>query len=105
MRSPSRDCIASKSETAMAIPTKRFLRSDIARFASCLRSANKNRYPALTLTVIHAVERETPKNRKNIEWKLITDLPVQSRQGAIEKLEWYALRWKIEMFHKILKSG
>jgi hypothetical protein len=55
--------------------------------------------------VIHAEERETPKNRKKIEWKLITDLPVQSRQEAIEKLEWYALRWKIEMFHKILKSG
>ena len=26
-------------------------------------------------------------------------------QDAIEKLEWYAMRWKIEMFHKILKSG
>jgi len=55
--------------------------------------------------VIHAEERGTPKNRKKIEWKLITDLPVQSRKDAIEKLEWYALRWKIEVFHKILKSG
>jgi hypothetical protein len=63
------------------------------------------RYPALTLTVIYADERGTPKNRKKIEWKLITDLPVQSRQDATEKLEWYALRWKIEVFHKILKSG
>jgi len=34
--------------------------------------------------------------RKKIEWKLITDLPVSSRTDAIEKLEWYALRWKIE---------
>jgi hypothetical protein len=25
--------------------------------------------------------------------------------AAIEKLQWYALRWKIETFHKILKSG
>ena len=65
----------------------------------------QNRYPALTLTVIHAEERGTPKNRKRIEWKLITDLPVGSRTDAIEKLEWYALRWKIEVFHKILKSG
>jgi hypothetical protein len=65
----------------------------------------QKRYPALTLTVIHAEERETPKNRKKIEWKLITDLPVQSRKDAIEKLEWYAMRWKIEVFHKILKSG
>jgi hypothetical protein len=32
-------------------------------------------------------------------------LPVQTRKDVIEKLEWYALRWKIELFHKILKSG
>lgn len=61
--------------------------------------------PALTLTVLHAVERDPPKRGKGIDWKLITDLPVLSRQDAIEKLEWYALRWKIEVFHKILKSG
>ena len=65
----------------------------------------QRRYPALTLTVIHAQERGTPKNRKKIDWKLITDLPVGSRADVIEKLEWYALRWKIEVFHKILKSG
>jgi Transposase DNA-binding len=65
----------------------------------------QKRYPALILTVIHAEERGTPKNRKKIEWKLITDLPVESRADAIEKLEWYSLRWKIEVFHKILKSG
>jgi hypothetical protein len=65
----------------------------------------QNRYPALALTVIYAEERGTPKNRKKIDWKLITDVPVGSRTDAIEKLEWYALRWKIEVFHKILKSG
>jgi hypothetical protein len=27
---------------------------------------------------IRAEERETPENRTKIEWKLITDLPVQS---------------------------
>ena len=47
----------------------------------------------------------TPNNRKKIEWRLITDLTVRSRKDAIEKLEWYALRWEIEVFHKILKSG
>jgi hypothetical protein len=65
----------------------------------------QKRYPALTLSVIHAEERGAPKNRKKIDWKLITDLPVQSRRDALEKLQWYALRWKIEVFHKILKSG
>jgi hypothetical protein len=65
----------------------------------------QKRYPALVLTVLHATEHSKPKNRKRIEWKLITDLPVRSRADAAEKLEWYAIRWKIEMFHKILKSG
>jgi hypothetical protein len=65
----------------------------------------RKRYPALTLTVLHAQEREEPADRPRIDWKLITDLPVHSPEAAIEKLRWYALRWKIEVFHKILKSG
>ncbi len=62
-------------------------------------------YPELTLTVIHAQERGTPQGRGKIDWKLITNLPVRSRDQAIEKLKWYSMRWKIETFHKILKSG
>jgi hypothetical protein len=62
-------------------------------------------YPELFLTVIHATERTRPKDWEKIEWKLLADLPVLSCLDAIEKLEWYALRWKIETFHKILKSG
>jgi hypothetical protein len=65
----------------------------------------QKRYPGLNLTVIHASERRAPRGRKPIEWKLITDLPVHGRSEAIEKINWYALRWKIEVFHKILKSG
>ena len=65
----------------------------------------QNRYPALDLTVIHATERGAPKGRKPIEWKLITDLPARTRAEAVEKIDWYAMRWKIEVFHKILKSG
>ena len=65
----------------------------------------QKRYPALNLTVIHATERGTPTDRPQIEWKLITDLPVRSRRDAIEKIECYAMRWKIKVFHKILKSG
>jgi hypothetical protein len=57
-------------------------------------------YPALTLTVIHARERGVPTGRDQIDWKLITDLPVTSRKQAIEKLKWYSLRWRIEVFHK-----
>jgi Transposase DNA-binding len=65
----------------------------------------QKRYPALDLTVIHAQERCPPEGRAAIDWKLVTDLPVHSPEEAIEKLGWYARRWTIELFHKILKSG
>ena len=65
----------------------------------------QKRYPELTLTVIHAQELGTPKNREPIDWKLLTDLPVHSLAEAVQKLVWYALRWKVETYHKILKSG
>jgi hypothetical protein len=65
----------------------------------------KSRYPELQLTVIYAQERETPSERDPIDWKLITDLPVSTPLQAIERLGWYASRWKIETFHKIVKSG
>ena len=63
------------------------------------------RYPPLSLTVIHATEVDPPEGRKPIDWKLLTDLPDESTDQVIEKMAWYAMRWKIELFFKILKSG
>lgn len=65
----------------------------------------QKKYPGLKLTIIHAEEKGTPTNRDKIVWKLATNLPVNSMAEAVEKLDWYALRWRIETFHKILKSG
>jgi hypothetical protein len=65
----------------------------------------KKRYPELMVTVIEARERETSPDRERIDWKLITDLTVSTRLQAVEKVQWYALRRKIEVFHKIRKSG
>jgi hypothetical protein len=65
----------------------------------------QRRYPAPELTVIHADEREAPTGREPIRWRLLTDLPVDDLKAATGKLDWYAQRFKIETFHKILKSG
>ena len=65
----------------------------------------QKRYPALDLPVIHAREEREPEGRPAINWKLITDLPVTSTGDAVRMLHWYGMRWKIEMFHKTLKSG
>jgi hypothetical protein len=65
----------------------------------------QKRYAPLSLTVIHAHERGAPEGREPIRWNLLTDLPVEDLAAAIEKLNWYALRWKLETYHKVLKSG
>ena len=35
----------------------------------------------------------------------LTNLEVSSFEQACEKVRWYGLRWRIEMFFKVLKSG
>jgi hypothetical protein len=67
--------------------------------------SKQKRYSPLTVTILYAQEKQAPKGCEAINWKLITDLPVRTRAEALEKLNWYAMRWKIEVFHKIMKSG
>lgn len=64
----------------------------------------QKRYPALELSILHAREIAEPQGRACLEWKLVTDLPVVTIDDAVEKLRWYACHWKIELFHKVLKS-
>lgn len=65
----------------------------------------QKRYSPQRLTYIHALEIDPPADRPPIDWKLVTNLPVGDLAAAVEKLEWYALRWKAEVFHKVMKSG
>lgn len=46
-----------------------------------------------------------PKGNGPILWRLLTSLPVVEAAQAIEKVQWYAQRWQIEVLHKVLKSG
>lgn len=50
-------------------------------------------------------EKNPPINEEGLSWFLITNIPTNTNEEAIEKIKWYALRWNIEIFHKILKSG
>lgn len=58
------------------------------------------------LTAIMATEKEgsVPLCDRAC-WILLTNLPIRDVSSAIEKVHWYAQRWNVEVFHKILKSG
>ena len=68
-------------------------------------ASKRKRYGAQLLTYIHALELDPPTDRPPIDWKLVTNLPIGDLPAAVEKLEWYALRWKAEVFQKVMKSG
>jgi hypothetical protein len=61
--------------------------------------------PMVPLYAIMAIERRPPKNQSGIFWVLLTNMEVDNLDEAIEKVRWYSLRWNIEVFHKVLKSG
>lgn len=46
-----------------------------------------------------------PPGATPLEWLLLTTCPVPDATAALERLAWYACRWGIEVWHKILKSG
>jgi len=61
--------------------------------------------PPLTLWAVEARETRPPRQTTPVCWRLLTTLPVTCAQEAVEKVRWYALRWPIEVMHKVLKSG
>jgi hypothetical protein len=54
---------------------------------------------------IYVSEKKPPLDVHSIDWMLLTTIHILNIQEALEKIKWYCLRWRIEVFHKILKSG
>jgi len=50
-------------------------------------------------------EVDPPADVDPLCWLLLTTVPVTCFDDAVERIDWYCLRWQIEIFHKILKSG
>ncbi len=57
------------------------------------------------MQVVHAFEDCPPEGTSPLEWTLLTTLPVATTAQAQEVLRWYRLRWRIEDWRRILKSG
>jgi hypothetical protein len=59
----------------------------------------------LALWCVHVREDHPPESARALEWFLLTTVPVESREDAEQTLRWYGLRWRIEDWHRVLKSG
>jgi hypothetical protein len=59
----------------------------------------------LTMWALWVHEVAAPEGVEPLDWLLLTNVPIQTWQDATERLGWYCLRWLIESWHKLLKSG
>jgi len=66
--------------------------------------ARKKSWPSLKLYTLRAREVGTPEGQEPIEWQLLTTWPITSLKMARRIVKWYALRWGIECWHKVLKG-
>lgn len=65
----------------------------------------KDQPPTCTVWGVWANETNPPPGASAVEWLLLTTVPIHTTADALERLDWYAARWGIEVWHKILKSG
>lgn len=66
--------------------------------------ALKKSWPALKLYALEAREVGAPKGVEPIHWRLLTTWAISGLKMAQRMVRWYALRWGIECWHKVLKS-
>jgi len=59
----------------------------------------------MALWVVHVREDSPPVNAERLEWFLLTTINIKSIDDALNCVKWYCLRWRIEDWHRVLKSG
>lgn len=59
----------------------------------------------VSLWVVHVREQKPPRDTERLEWFLLTTKAIASTEDALNCVKWYKLRWRIEDWHRVLKSG
>jgi hypothetical protein len=71
--------------------------------------AHKKKYLGLSdsieLWALEVREIEPPPGVEPVCWQLLTTEPVADAADAARLVGWYAMRWRIEDFHRVLKTG
>lgn len=65
----------------------------------------RDKLPEIEVFAIHALETSAGEGVEPLEWLLLSSVPTHTQKQALERLAWYARRWTIESWHRVLKSG
>jgi hypothetical protein len=61
--------------------------------------------PDITVNVVLATEIDSPADEPAVEWILLTNLPISDVTQVHAVIEYYCVRWMVEIFFRTLKSG
>ena len=67
--------------------------------------ARASRLTEIDVFAVHAIEDAPPDGVEPLEWMLLSSVPTTTLEEVLERLAWYARRWTIESWHRVLKSG
>jgi hypothetical protein len=65
----------------------------------------ENKLPSVTAHVVQVREVNPPEDDVAVEWLLITTLPIETVEQVREIIQFYAVRFLIEVLFRVLKSG
>lgn len=65
----------------------------------------RSRFAPVQLHFLLAREENQPEGQEPLRWLLVTTLPIDSWDSAVQLLTWYTYRWRCERLHYVLKSG
>jgi Transposase DNA-binding/Transposase Tn5 dimerisation domain len=69
------------------------------------RHRKREGLPAVALWAVQVAEAGPPTDAEPTAWLLLTTAAVHTVEDAIARVEWYACRWGVEVWHRILNSG
>jgi hypothetical protein len=61
--------------------------------------------PPVRLWAILLEEKNPPAGATALRWVLLTTVQVASAKQALKCIRWYCRRWRIEEWHRVMKSG
>jgi hypothetical protein len=61
--------------------------------------------PEVSVNVVLVREADPPAGDEPVEWLLLTSLPVEDVEQLRLVIQYYCVRWMIEIFFRVLKSG
>jgi hypothetical protein len=61
--------------------------------------------PSVNVNVVLVSEVDPPPGDEPVEWLLLTSLPIDDIEQVRTVVQYYSVRWMIEVFFRVLKSG